>query len=113
MKEAKILRSAEVKVNGIVAGKLVESSAGYRFSYLEDYRLNPKLPAVSLTLPKQKPNHDSPYLFPFFYGLLAEGALKQDQCNKLRLDEADHFGRLMKTCTNDTIGTVTIHEEKS
>jgi len=33
------------------------------------------------------------------------------QCQKLKLDEDDHFGRLLKTTDSDTIGDVTVVEE--
>jgi HipA-like protein len=50
-------------------------------------------------------------LFPYFFGLLAEGIQKDTQCRMLKLDENDHFGRLIKTAHSDTIGDVTVVEE--
>ena len=105
------MRAGMVKVKGVLAGRLEETQEGYRFVYLDSYLIDPSRPAVSLTLKKQSSPHTSPTLFPFFFGLLAEGALKKDQCQKLRLDEEDHFGRLLKTTSEETIGAVTVHEE--
>lgn len=106
------MRRGLVKVNGHPAGRLEETPEGYRFTYLDIYLHLSKNPAVSLTLPKTSDPYDSPFLFPFFYGLLAEGALKNEQCMKLRLDENDHFGRLLETTHQDTIGAVTVHKEE-
>jgi HipA-like protein len=68
------------------------------------------LPAISLTLPKQEAAFRSPVLFPFFFGLLAEGENKLLQCRFLRIDESDDFTRLLKTCATETIGGITVRE---
>lgn len=93
------------------AGRLEECSEGYRFSYFDSYLTDPAAPPVSLTLPKQSAPHISDSLFPFFFGLLAEGNLKSEQCRRLKLDEDDAFGRLLLTAGSDTIGAVTVHPE--
>ena len=49
-------------------------------------------------------------LFPCLVALLAEGALAEVQCRQLRLDERDLFGRLLKTCASDVIGSLRIEE---
>ena len=93
------------------AGRIEETVDGYRFIYDADYLASPDNHAISLTLPRQVEPFLSPVLFPFFFGLLAEGALKEFQCRQLRIDEDDHFGRLLKTAHSDTIGDVTVVEE--
>ena len=50
--------------------------------------------------------HRSKVLFPFFYGLLAEGAQERMQCRTMRIDENDHFTRLAETCREGAIGAV-------
>jgi serine/threonine-protein kinase HipA len=77
-----------------------------------EYRNEPstRCPAISLTFPKQKTVFTSPALFPFFFGLLAEGDEKALQCRVLKIDEGDHFTRLLKTCEAETIGGVTVKE---
>lgn len=105
-------RSGIVYCNGIPAGRIEELPQGYRFVYDAAYLASPDTHAISLTLPKQPEPFVSPVLFPFFFGLLAEGILKDTQCRKLRLDEDDHFGRLLKTAHDDTIGDVTVAEER-
>ena len=61
-------------------------------------------------MPKQAAPFRSTALFPFFFGLLAEGENKAIQCRLLRIDENDHFTRLLRTCTTETIGGITVRE---
>lgn len=104
------MRKANVYCRGILAGILSQDSAGYHFRYLPEYLHNPALPAISLTLPKQEDDFQSAILFPFFFGLLAEGENKALQCRLLRIDENDHLTRLLKTCSAETIGGITVEE---
>ncbi len=104
-------RSGKVYCGGVLAGHIEELPDGYRFTYDAAYLTSPKTHSISLTLPKRAEPFTSEVLFPFFFGLLAEGILKDTQCRKLKLDENDHFGRLLKTAGSDTIGNVTVMEE--
>ncbi len=101
--------AAEVLFNGQLAGILRRSGAQYSFRYAEGY-LQTDQPAISLTLPKRPEAFVAPVLFSFFYGLLAEGVAKQIQCRELRIDENDHFTRLIRTAHTETIGAVTVRE---
>jgi HipA-like protein len=104
-------RKAKVLNNGRLAGFLSKSNAGYAFAYAEEYLLDATAPAISLTLPKQTKEHRSDILFPFFFGLLAEGENKKAQCRALKIDERDHFARLLKTAATETIGAITVQED--
>ncbi len=104
-------RKGIVYCSGTLAGRIEETASGYRFTYDAGYLASPRAKSVSLTLPRRVEAYESSVLFPFFFGLLAEGALKDTQCRKLKLDENDHFGRLLKTAHGDTIGDVTVVEE--
>lgn len=104
-------RSGRVYCAGRLAGRIEETDSGYRFTYDPAYLADPASRPVSATLPKRVEPHASSTLFPFFFGLLAEGSLKEVQCHTLKLDENDHFGRLLKTAAIDTIGDVTVVEE--
>jgi HipA-like protein len=104
------MRRVNVYCRGILAGILTNDSAGYRFEYKPDYLRDSALPAISLTFPKQEAPFQATVLFPFFFGLLAEGDNKTLQCRLLRIDEDDHFTRLLRTCTTETIGGVTVQE---
>lgn len=111
-------RKAKIYCNGIYAGLLEEfvtstQEQEYRFTYDSTYLADPMLPPVSLTFPKRIETFSSPTFFPFFYGLLSEGRLKELQCRNLKIDESDHFGRLLKTAKNDCIGAITVIEEIS
>lgn len=104
-------RSGKVYCRGTLAGRIEEASDGYRFGYDSGYLASAGAKPVSLTLPRRSEPFQSKVLFSFFYGLLAEGILKETQCRKLKLDENDHFGRLLKTANSDTIGDITVVEE--
>jgi len=104
------MRAGEVRVNGVAAGVVAEAEGCFTFQYYMSYIENSELAAVSLTLPKRLEIYKSPILFPFFAGLLTEGATMHLQCRMLKLDEDDLFGRLLKTAKDDVIGAVTIHE---
>lgn len=108
------MAKGSVFVGGIFAGTLEKKENGvHEFRYDTDYYQNPAMPAVSLTLPKTQLIYESPVLFSFFYGLLAEGVNKDIQCRLLRIDEEDDFTRLLKTAGEDTIGAVTVKEIES
>ena len=100
---------AGVYNNGILAGILEKQLDGtYSFEYDEVYLQNDKNPSISLTLPRSIIKHQSEKLFAFFYGLLSEGVNKNIQCRLLKIDENDHFGRLLLTAQEDNIGSNTV-----
>ncbi|HXB46039.1 MAG TPA: HipA N-terminal domain-containing protein [Puia sp.] len=105
------MANAVVYNNGTVAGLLEKAAADdYRFTYEDAYLADASMPSISLSLSKTKKEHQSKVLFPFFFGLLAEGINKDIQCRLLRIDENDDFTRLLKTAGEDTIGAITIKE---
>jgi len=53
---------------------LEKDDGGYTFKYDEAYYLDASHYAISLLLPKNKSVYKSEKLFPFFFGLLSEGA---------------------------------------
>nr|MCH9740744.1 HipA N-terminal domain-containing protein [Campylobacterota bacterium] len=93
-----------------LAGTLTFDGKQYQFIYNSAFLDDKNQSAISLTLPKQKEPFISNHLHPFFTNLLAEGNLKKLQCKRLKIDENDAFSRLLKTATDDTIGTITIKE---
>ncbi len=77
------MRRANVYCRGILAGVVSRDQAGrYRFQYVPEYLSSPKCPPISLSFPKQEAAFESPVLFPFFFGLLAEGDDKALQCRR-------------------------------
>jgi serine/threonine-protein kinase HipA len=102
-----MIRRGIVRINHVAVGEIMEDEEGYLFTYDSEYRALPRPIAVSLTLPVRAEPYRSDQLFPFFAGLLAEGSLATVQCQSLRLDERDRFGRLLETC-RDAVGAVTV-----
>lgn len=99
--------------NQQLAGFLEKKPDGaFVFTYDDQYLKDPDLPSISLTLPKSRRQFTSDRLFPFFYGLLAEGINKEIQCTVLKIDEDDAFTRLLRTAYQETIGAITIKEVK-
>jgi serine/threonine-protein kinase HipA len=105
------MQKAQVLYNGIPAGILEKKAPDkYFFRYTREYFIDSRKPAISLTFPKTQEEFESTNLFPFFYGLLAEGINKEIQCRLLRIDEDDDFTRLLKTAGTNTIGAITVKE---
>jgi serine/threonine-protein kinase HipA len=100
---------AEIYYNDHLAGYLIRHDDEFIFEYEDKYFDDATKPAISLSFPKTERHYRSKLLFPFFFGLLAEGDQKQLQCRKLRIDENDNFTRLIKTAGN-TIGAVCVKE---
>ena len=100
------MNQGTVYYRDVKAGTLAHGADGYTFRYDPIYLADSRLPDISATLPKCKPEYRSEVLFPFFYGLLAEGRQKDRQCRELHIDEHDHFTRLLATSAYGAIGAV-------
>ncbi|MBP7477962.1 MAG: HipA N-terminal domain-containing protein [Chitinophagales bacterium] len=103
------MRKAKVLFKNEEAGILTQHDDGsFTFSYQDHWIANNSKQSISLTLPKTEREFHSKYLFPFFYNMLPEGSNKQVVCKLNRIDREDHFGLLMTTAKNDSIGAVRI-----
>ena len=103
------MRKASVLYKNEEAGILTQLDNGsFTFRYHDDWHTAVNKPPISLTLPKSNQIYSSSHLFPFFYNMLPEGTNKQKVCFKLRIDKNDHFGLLLQTAKNDTIGAIRI-----
>ena len=100
------MKRGTVYYRDIPAGTLEKDASGYVFRYDAAYLRDATLPDISSTLPKSACEYRSTYLFPFFAGLLAEGAQKERQCRELHIDERDLFTRLLETSAYGAIGAV-------
>ena len=100
------MKRGTVYYRNIPAGELVKDDEGYLFRYDPTYYVDASMPDISATLPKTQREYRSKALFPFFFGLLAEGAQKDRQCLELHIDENDHFTRLIETSAYGAIGAV-------
>ena len=99
-------KKGTVYFRDIKAGELAREDGGYVFRYDPMYFADSSMPDVSATLPKTRREYRSKTLFPFFFGLLAEGVQKERQCRELHIDENDHFTRLLETSAYGAIGAV-------
>lgn len=105
------MRRGKVFNNKILAGVINETENGeFEFRYTTDYLLDATKSAISLTIPKTSQKHHSVKLFAFFFNLLSEGENKKLQCKVLKIDENDHFGLLLKTTNEETIGAIRVEE---
>jgi serine/threonine-protein kinase HipA len=103
------VRSACVYYNNILAGYLLQN--GRRFAFLYDAQyVASRNPSIALDMPKKKRFFSSPYLFPYFQGLLPEGANKAFFCERLGIPRSDKFMMLLKLANYETIGAVTVRE---
>lgn len=99
------MKSANIFVDGTLAGKLEEIEQGkrYRFVYLEGY----KGPSVSLTMPTKQSVYEFDQFPPFFEGLLPEGIMLEALLRNAKLDRRDLMGQLI-TVGHDLVGNVTV-----
>ncbi len=105
------MQKGDVYRNSILIGMVSKDDNGrYRFAYNNSYLSNENALSISVNLPLQPEPFFSKELFAFFFNMLAEGSTKALQCQSLRIDEDDHFTRLLKTTANNTIGSITVKE---
>jgi len=103
------MRMAKVFFKDEEAGMLTQHDDGsFTFSYKDAWLADSSKPGISLTLPKSEREFYSKFLFPFFFNMLPEGSNKQVVCRYNRIDADDHFGLLMITAKDDSIGAVRV-----
>jgi serine/threonine-protein kinase HipA len=103
------MRQAKIFFKEEEAGVLTQYDDGsFTFRYHDAWLANSDKQGISLTLPKNKQEFQSKYLFPFFFNMLPEGSNKQVVCKHMRIDTDDYFGLLMTTAKNDSIGAVRV-----
>lgn len=103
------MRSAKIYFKDEEAGVLTQHDDGtFTFLYHDTWMADSKKPGISLGMPKSKQEYHSDFLFPFFYHMLPEGVNRQLVCRHNRLDSDNHFGLLMTTAKNDSIGAVRV-----
>lgn len=104
-----MVRTAYIFNNKTFTGRLLEINGKYVFVYTKEY-IHSSLPSISLTLPKKQRTHRSPYLFPFFQGLLPEGNSRVFQCQRLRISTNNKFSLLLQLAGSETIGSITVKD---
>lgn len=106
---AEAYRKGYVYIQNQYAGIVKETEDGYSFAYDRDYLEKENAVAVSLTLPLDRKEYQSPVLFPFFDGLIPEGWLLGVVIHNWKMDPNDRFGLLLAAC-RDCIGDVCIRD---
>jgi serine/threonine-protein kinase HipA len=106
------MRKAEIFMNDIPAGELLENENGYVFTYYEAYLNDKETQPVSLTLPKSSKPFESKVLFPFFDGLIPEGWLLDIAQKNWKINQHDRMGLLL-ACCHDCIGAVKVIEKNN
>lgn len=99
------MRTAQISVEGILAGYLTEVESGreYLFEYAETYTG----PPVSLNMPVSGKQFRYASFPPFFEGLLPEGHQLEGLLREHKAEAGDLFGQLLSIGKN-TIGTIEI-----
>lgn len=103
------VRCACVYYNDILAGYLLQNGRGFAFLYDSAY-VESHNPSIALDMPKKNRLFRSPYLFPYFQGLLPEGANKAFYCERLGISPADKFAMLVELANYETIGAITVRK---
>lgn len=98
--------------NQIQVGRISKENNIYNFLYDSAYLKYVDAMPISVNFPLQDDEFESDTLFSFFANMLAEGNIKEIQCRDLKIDEDDHFTRLLKTTFENTIGSITVEEVK-
>ena len=103
------MRTAQVLWNGQFAGMLTQVDlTHYEFEYADAWLADSTKPSISLSFPKSEKKFQADHLFPFFFNMLSEGVNRKLQSRLLQIDEKDHFGLLLATGSQDSIGAVTV-----
>jgi HipA N-terminal domain len=90
-------------------GIFCKTAGATHFFYDSDYAAS-RNPSIALDMPKKKRLFRLPYLFPYFQGLLPEGANKTFYCERLGIKRTDKFAMLLNLANHETIGAVTVRE---
>ena len=106
------MQQGKVYRNGNFIGLVSKTDGLYKFEYDVLYLNSDDAMPISVNLPLTSQPFESDVLFSFFANMLAEGNVKEIQCRDLRIDEEDHFTRLLKTTADNTIGSITIKQVK-
>lgn len=98
------MKKANVFVNGVKAGELIENSRyDYEFNYEETYGGSP----VSLTLPLKNKQYKFTSFPAFFEGMLPEGLQLEAVLKDKKINRHDYFSQLV-ACGADCVGAVTV-----
>ncbi len=98
-------RKAYIYYGGRLAGTIIETTEGFRFTYDTHY-LAGGIP-IGFQFPLQETPFNSDQLPGFFENLVSEGWLRKLQSQVQKIDENDRFGLLLAN-GRDLVGAVTV-----
>ncbi|MBQ0721709.1 MAG: HipA N-terminal domain-containing protein [Gammaproteobacteria bacterium] len=101
----KTARIAQVFYHQQLAGRLIETSDGFEFTYDDDYLAGGT--PIAFNYPLQVAPYKHTRLPGFFENLVSEGWLRKLQSQQQKIDENDRFGLLLMN-GRDLVGAVTI-----
>lgn len=101
-------RAGTVYFDGRLAGRLVQTAAGFSFTYDASYLAGGT--PISYRIPLQEKTFEYDHLPVFFEGLVSEGWMRKLQSREQHIDESDAFGLLLAN-GEDLIGAVTVIPE--
>jgi serine/threonine-protein kinase HipA len=105
--DTEMVKHAYVYYNWTLAGHLFRNSRRYVFVYDAGYTG----PSIALDMPRTRRYYSSPYLFPYFSGLLPEGDNRAFWCRAHGIDPSDKWTMLTVLVSGDTIGAVNVSLE--
>lgn len=101
------MKQADIYVNDLFCGILVEDEEGFHFSYDVAYLTRPDAVALSPTMPLTEHPYDKEMMFPVFDGLIPEGWLLDIASSSWKIDPRDRMSLLM-ACCKDCIGNISV-----
>lgn len=90
------------------AGELWRDARGYHFIYDDNFINDDTARPVSVNMPKDQKEYHSNELFHYFQSILSEGENRKQICKALGIDVSDDWGLLAYSCSEDTIGAITV-----
>jgi serine/threonine-protein kinase HipA len=90
------------------AGELWRDDKGYHFMYENKFLNDDKTRPISVNMPKKQNEYHSEELFPYFQSILSEGENRKKICKAMGIDISDDWGLLVYSCSEDTIGAITV-----
>ena len=103
------MRKANIYINDMFCGILVENYEGYHFQYDHNYLSMKGAKPLSPTMPLTEETYTKEFMFPVFDGLIPEGWLLDIVDKTWKIDPRDRM-QLLLTCCKDCIGNISVRE---
>lgn len=95
------------------AGDLWRDESGYHFRYDDAFLNDDTTRPISVNMPKSRKEYHAKELFHYFQSILSEGENRKKICNALGIDISDDWGLLIHSCSEDTIGAITVKKHEA